>query len=192
MVIVLVTNVMRMSRWERTHEALRQAALELFVTRGYDATATAQVAERAGVSEMTLFRHFPTKEALVVGDSFDPLMADAVRMRSAGEPLMRALTEGVRDAWAQVGDADTEALRRRVRIIAQTPTLRGAIERGSEDTTAALAGALADRGASEVEARVAAAALIAGLSAALLEWARSEQTELEAALTAALDVLGGV
>ncbi|MGC5617733.1 TetR/AcrR family transcriptional regulator, partial [Georgenia sp. Z1491] len=187
----LVTNIMNMGRWERTHEALRQAALELFVQRGYDATGTAQVAERAGVSEMTLFRHFPTKESLVVADSFDPLMADAVRVRPADESLMRALAEGVRAAWTQVEDADVEALRERLRIIAQTPTLRGAIERGSEATITALAGALVDRGANEVRARVAAAAVIAGLSTALLEWERTEQTGLDAALGSALDVLGG-
>lgn len=180
-----------MGRWERTHEALRQAALELFSERGYDATGTAQVAEHAGVSEMTLFRHFPTKEALVVADSFDPLMAEAVGVRPADESLMRALAEGVRVAWAQVEDSDIEALRKRVRIIAQTPTLRGAIERGSEATITALAGALVDRGADEVQARAAAAAMIAGLSAALVEWARVDQTGLDAALGSALDVLSG-
>lgn len=182
---------MGMGRWKRTHEALRQAALELFTERGYDATGTAQVAEYAGVSEMTLFRHFPTKEALVVADSFDPLMAGAVRVRPADESLMRALAEGVRVALAQVEDSDIEALHSRVRIIVQTPTLRGAIERGSEATITALAGALVDRGTDEVQARVAAAAVIAGLSAALLEWARTDQTGLSAALGSALDVLGG-
>ena len=180
-----------MGRWDRTHEALQQAALALFAEQGYAATGTAQVAERAGVSEMTLSRHFPTKEALILADSFDPLMAKTVRERPADESPMRALTEGIRVALAQIENADVEALRLRVRIIAQTPALAGAIERGSEDTIAALARALADRGAGEVRARVAAAAVIAGLSAALLEWARSEHTGLDVALSCALDVLGG-
>ncbi len=182
---------MGMGRWELTHGALRQAALELFAERGYDATGTALIAERVGVSEMTLFRHFPSKEALVVADSFDPLMADAVRARPASEWVMRALAEGIRVAWGQVEDADVEVLRERLRIVAQTPSLRGAIERGSEATLTALAGALVDRGAGEVRARVAAAAVIAGLSAALLEWARADHGGLDAALGSALDVLGG-
>ncbi|KAA9392895.1 TetR family transcriptional regulator [Kocuria coralli] len=180
-----------MGRWERTHEALRQAAFELFPEHGYSATGTAQIARCAGVSEMTLFRHFPTKEALVVADSFDPLMADAVRLRPAEEPAMRALAEGIRSAWAQVGDEEAQALRERLRIIVQTPVLRGAIERGSEDTAIALAGALVDRGVSETQARVATAAVIAGLSTALLDWVRTDQTALDAALGSALDVLGG-
>ncbi|HNP15627.1 MAG TPA: helix-turn-helix domain-containing protein, partial [Terrimesophilobacter sp.] len=59
-----------MSRWDRTHDALLQAALELFEEHGFDATGTVQIARRAGVSEMTLFRHFPSKEALLLADPF--------------------------------------------------------------------------------------------------------------------------
>lgn len=180
-----------MRRWDRTHEALTQSALALFAECGYDATTTAQIAGRAGVSEMTLFRHFPTKEALLLADPFDPLMAEAVRARPVAEPAMRALSEGIRHAWTQVDPEVSEVLRDRLRIIAQTPTLRGAIERGSEETIAALASALEDRGAGRARAQVAAAAVIAGLSAALLDWARSEQASLDAVLDAALDVLGG-
>lgn len=164
----------------------------MFAVRGYEATGTAQIAARAGVSEMTLFRHFPTKEALLLADPFDPLMAERVRTRPARETAMRALTEGIRQAWAQVDAASVEALRERLRIVALTPSLRGAVERGSEETVAALTGALVERGVSVGQARVAASAVIAGLSAALLGWARSEETAVDAALGSALDVLGGV
>ena len=189
--LLLVTNNRRVDRWTRTHEALQQAAAELFAERGYDATATAQIAERAGVSEMTLFRHFPTKEALVLVDPFDPLMAEAVRECPADEPAMRALAEGIRRTWAQIDPVSVQVLRERLRLVARTPTLRGAIERSSEGTVTALASALTDRGADEAQARVAATAVIAGLGAALLEWAESERTALDDALGAALDVLGG-
>lgn len=180
-----------MGRWEQTHKSLRKAALELFAEQGYEATATAQVAERAGVSEMTLFRHFPTKEMLLLADTFDPLMAEAVRARPEHEPAMRALAEGVREAWKQVDVEDVRALRDLLRIVACTPNLRGAIERNSGETAEALRGALVDRGVSEMQAHVAVSAVIAGLSAALLNWAQSEQPSLDAALTQALDLLGG-
>ena len=36
------------------------------------------IAKATGVSHMTFFRHFPTKEAVVVSDLFDPLIAEAV------------------------------------------------------------------------------------------------------------------
>lgn len=163
----------------------------MFAERGYDSTATAEIAERAGVSEMTLFRHFPTKEALLLADQFDPSMAETVRARPADERALRALAEGIRQAWTHVGAEDAELLSDRLRIIAEAPTLRGGIERNNEETVAALVRALMDRGVCEEQARVAATAVIAGLSAALLDWARSEETTLHAALASALDTLGG-
>lgn len=180
-----------MGRWERTHDALRQAAVELFAERGYEQTGTAQIAERAGVSEMTLFRHFRTKEALLLADPFDPLMAEMVRTRPADEHSMRALAEGIRQAWDRIGAEEEQMLRELLRLVARTPTLRGAIERNSGETIAALVGALKDRGVREDQACVAASAVIAGLSTALLEWARSDQHRLDAVLGSALDVLGG-
>ncbi|MGP5673622.1 TetR/AcrR family transcriptional regulator [Brachybacterium alimentarium] len=180
-----------MERWCQTHEALRRAAAELFAERGYDAATTAQVADRAGVSEMTLFRHFPTKERLLLADPFDPLMADAVQARPAHEPAMTALAEGIRQAWGRVDAESARTLRNQLRIIARAPALRGAIERNSDETVAALVAALRVRGVEETPARVAAAAVIAGLSTALLEWARSEHTPVDVAIASALDLLGG-
>jgi AcrR family transcriptional regulator len=44
------------------------AAVDLFTEQGYDATTVAQIAERAGVTKSTFFRHFPDKrEVLVAG-----------------------------------------------------------------------------------------------------------------------------
>lgn len=180
-----------MGRWDRTHTALKRAALELFTDGGYDATATTAIAARAGVSEMTLFRHFATKESLLLADPFDPLMADAVRVRPEPERAMTALVRGIWQAWEQVNPESTQELRGILRIVAQTPTLGGAVERNSTATTDALTGALLDRGVSEPQARVAAAAVIAGLSAALLDWARTEDASLDTALHSALNVLGG-
>lgn len=180
-----------MGRWDRTHAALQQAALELFATQGYSATGTAQIAAHAGVSEMTLFRHFPAKEALLLDDPFDPLIADAVRSRPGDETAMCALTEGIRQAWGDVDTDGVHALRTRLRIMAESASLRGAIERNSEATVTALTGALTDRGLDNTSARVAATAAVAGLGVALLEWARSEELSLRQALERALDVLGG-
>lgn len=188
---MLVTNITRMDRWARTHEALRAAALELFAAQGYDATGTAEIAARAGVSEMTLFRHFPSKEALLLEDPFDPLMADAVRSRPSGEPAMRALTAGIRSVWQGMEADAADALRARLRILTAASGLHGAIERNSAATTDALVMALVARGSSGTDARVAATAVIAGLGVALLSWARSDEPDPGAALGAALDVLGG-
>lgn len=165
--------------------------MEMFAQHGYVAASTAQIAERAGVSEVTLFRHYPSKEALLLSDPFDPLLADAVRTRPVQETAMRALAEGIRQVWNQIDAERERQLRGLLRIVAQTPSLRGAIERSSEETVAALVDALVVRGVSETDARVAASATIGGLSAALLDWAQSENSPLDTTLASALAVLGG-
>ena len=171
--------------------ALRRAAAELFAESGYDAAGTAEIARRAGVSEMTLFRHFATKESLLLADPFDPLMAEGVRRRPAGEPAMAALAEGIREALKGIDHEAAAGLRIQLRIIAATPSLRGAIERNSDATVGALIEALGTRGVTPLKARIAATAVIAGLSVALLDWAQSDGLPLAAALGSALDVLGG-
>ncbi len=46
-------------------EKILQAALELFATEGYNATATSKIAKKAGVSEGLIFRHFNNKKGLL-------------------------------------------------------------------------------------------------------------------------------
>jgi len=56
----------RRSRSARqTRDRLARAAVELFTTRGYHETTTPLLAERAGVAEGTIYRHFPSKDDLL-------------------------------------------------------------------------------------------------------------------------------
>jgi AcrR family transcriptional regulator len=47
-----------------TRQRLIRTALELFTTRGYHDTTTAQIAKKAGVAEGTIYRHFASKQQL--------------------------------------------------------------------------------------------------------------------------------
>src|SRR5207253_6008381 len=53
------------SKVQRTRERIMEAFFRLAVERGIDSTSTRAVAEEAGVSELTLFRHFGDKATLV-------------------------------------------------------------------------------------------------------------------------------
>ena len=108
----------------QTRKALADAALELFVARGYDRVGVKDVADAADVSVTTLFKYFPSKEALVFdqeGDVEAALVA-VVRDRPAGRSVPEALREHLRGQLAdRPGQADIAAF---VRLIELTPALR--------------------------------------------------------------------
>src|SRR4051794_13295308 len=84
-----------MARWEPgARERLVLAAVDLFADQGYDATTVAQIAEKAGVTKSTFFRHFPDKRELLVAGQ---------------ETLCRLLTEGIADAPEDSGPLDAIA-----------------------------------------------------------------------------------
>jgi AcrR family transcriptional regulator len=178
-----------MTKAERTHAALLRAALELFDERGYDATTAAAIASRAGVSEMTFFRHFASKDAVLVDDPYDPLIAAAVIRQPADLPPLHAAVAGVADAWSSVPPPASAEVRERLRIVSRTPSLRGALARNSTATADAISQALKSRGVSGIDAQIAAAATIAALNAALLAWADGDDADLGMAIGSAVRVL---
>ena len=62
----LIAKVADMARWEPDAPArLERAALQLFVERGYQNVTVVEIAERAGLTKATFFRHYADKEALL-------------------------------------------------------------------------------------------------------------------------------
>jgi len=179
------------TRTERTRAALLDAAFALFGEQGFETTTVAQIADRAGVTEMTFYRHFGTKDALVVDDPYDPLMADAVIAADPELPPLPAIAAGVRAAWRAVPEPDAAAVRDRLRFVASSPSLRAAMAKSSAATEAALADALQRRGADTTAATVAAAAAVAALNGPQDAWAEAPATPLESAIDLATDVLSG-
>jgi len=84
-------------RRRSTHEALRQAALKSFASKGFANVTVTELAREAGVTERTFFRHFPTKEAVLFQDYETQLewLAEALAQRPASEPLFDAILASV-------------------------------------------------------------------------------------------------
>src|SRR3989442_13603689 len=60
----------RMTRWGPDAQGrLMKSALELYAKRGYDQTTVAEIAERAGLTERTFFRHFADKKEVLFAGS---------------------------------------------------------------------------------------------------------------------------
>ncbi|SEF18026.1 transcriptional regulator, TetR family [Streptomyces sp. 2112.3] len=79
----------------RTRQALTDAAVRLFTERGFDQVGVREVAEAADVSLSTLFKHFPSKEALVfdLDTDMEGALVAAVRDRAPGQPVLHALRD---------------------------------------------------------------------------------------------------
>lgn len=159
---------------ERTDSRLRRVALQLFMERGFDTTSVAAVAMAAGVSHMTFFRHFPTKESVVVQDVFDPAIAAAVAAQPASwTPLVRSVHGLVTALDSEEARAELASVefRQRVVLAASTPSLRAAMWSAGRETEDAVARVLLDGGASELAARAASGALMGAATSLLLAWA---------------------
>jgi AcrR family transcriptional regulator len=73
--------------------------LELFLRDGYDATTVAAIARAAGVSHMTFFRHFPTKESVVLDDPYDPVTGPHSLLRALVGCSCKGLGGSRETAW---------------------------------------------------------------------------------------------
>lgn len=98
-------------RWSRRKDARRgelvNAALDLFVERGFAATRAEDVAARAGVSKGTLYLYFDNKEALfqaVVRDTLvAPIAQWAERIETSDEPTLNLLRALMYAWWERIG-----------------------------------------------------------------------------------------
>jgi AcrR family transcriptional regulator len=152
--------------------------MRLFLERGYDATTVSDVAAAAEVSHMTVFRHFPTKEALVLADDYDPLLVERITARPASEPLLRRLQAGLVQALAEVLAADRELLLARTRFVLATPALRARQWETQYATQQAVVAALCGDTTADPEREfrvwVATGVCLAAAAAAIVRWAQQD------------------
>jgi AcrR family transcriptional regulator len=102
-----VTTAQGTGRRERkkatTRKAIADAALRLFLERGYEGVTVREVAEEADVSATTLLNYFPTKESLIFDRDTDieTSLVRAVVERPAGATPLDALRAHLRDRVAR-------------------------------------------------------------------------------------------
>jgi AcrR family transcriptional regulator len=181
-----------MGRWEPNPRGrLEQAALELYGERGFDETTVKEIAQRAGLTERTFFRHFADKREVLFPHT-NPLQQTLVEALAAApenasplEAVVAALLAG-----SELMQERREAACRRQAVIAGHAELQ---ER-ELIKLAALAAALADglrrRGVPAPTANLAAEAGTAVFKLAFQRWiGESDPPELTRLLQEALDDL---
>lgn len=166
---------LRERKKQRTHAAISDAAITLFLEHGFHQVSVAQVAEAAEVSKRTLFAYFPTKEDLVVHRLADHETESArvVRARPPGTAPLTALREhfltGLRERDPISGLNDHPQVLRLTRMILDTPSLVARMERFKTGAERALAQALRETADTpELTARLAAVQIVA------VQWALAQ------------------
>lgn len=84
-----------MNKEERQEEVI-QSALALFIEKGYKGTTTSEIAKMANISEVTLFRHFKSKEELFMAGVKPILQVSLNKMKL--DPSLNSFEDQLKDA----------------------------------------------------------------------------------------------
>jgi AcrR family transcriptional regulator len=160
------------TRWEpNARGRLAQAAMELYSERGFEQTTVAEIAERAGLTERTFFRHFADKrEVLFAGaGTLQEIVVSAVASAPDSAAPVVAAAAGV-EAAAAVLQEGREYSRQRQAVIAANAELRERELIKLASLAAAIAAALRRRGVRDPTANLTAEVAIAVFRIAFERW----------------------
>jgi AcrR family transcriptional regulator len=161
-----------MVRWEPDSPGrLEQAALALFGELGYEETTVAAIAERAGVTERTFFRHFADKREVLFGGgtAFQDAIVAGVQRADAELPPLAAVAEGFAAVGDQLQGRRQFALARNA-IIAANPALQERELIKLASIARAVGETLRRRGLGEPDAELAAELGVAAFRVAFGQW----------------------
>ena len=160
----------------QTREAIRVSALRLIEQKGFDTTTVQEIADAAGVSHMTFFRYFPTKEAVVAQDDYDPMLAELIAARPAGEPVIETVRHAVAAGLVRIYATDRDQLLARSKLMLSAPTLRAAAMENQIATQELILAALhqRDRKTPDLRTRVLVGASLGALTTAVMAWVESD------------------
>lgn len=170
------------------------SALELYAEQGFDQTTALEIAQRAGVTERTFFRHFADKREVLFGGAGDlqelvvraiadvPPSTGPVDVVSAALESAASLLEGRRDFS-----------RSRAAVIAANPSLQERELLKLASLAAAAAAALRRRGVPDPAAGLAAETGVTVFKSGFETWIGDEPTgDLAQCIREALDRLRGL
>ena len=162
-----------MARWQpNASERLALAALELFAERGYENTTVIDIAQRAGLTKSTFFRHFRDKrEVLFGGDAMARLLAGAIIAAPAAAAPLEAVAQALDAAGREIfTPARRDFTARRRAVVAAHPDLQEREALKGLGLTAAMTGALRRRGVPGLTSCVAAELGTLALKIAYERW----------------------
>jgi AcrR family transcriptional regulator len=161
-----------MARWQPDARGrLEQAAMALYVERGFESTTVAEIAQRAGLTERTFFRHFGDKREVLFAGSADlvQLLIDRVTGAPDDATPIAAVRAALQAAGAVIQERG-EWSKQRQAVIAANPELRERELVKLASLASALTDALRRRGVKEPVASLTGEAGIATFKVAFERW----------------------
>jgi AcrR family transcriptional regulator len=165
------------ARWQPgARERLVLSAVELFTEQGYDATTVAQIAERAGLTKSTFFRHFSDKRELLVAgqETLSQLLAEGIAEAAAGATPLEAVATGLERASSAMGPMNREIGPRLKAAVASSAELQERDALKSVGLAAAMTAALIARGIPDTTAQLAAELGVLAFKRGFAEWSEAD------------------
>ncbi|WP_066043076.1 TetR/AcrR family transcriptional regulator [Herbiconiux solani] len=162
-----------MPRWKPDgRERLVVAALDLFTEQGFDQTTVAQIAERAGLTRSTFFRHFSDKrEILAAGQELlSRLLAEGITSAPPSATPLEAVAAGLDSASGEMTEFNRELGPRIHAAVEANEELRTRNAMKSIGMAAAMVEALQERGVGEAAAHVAAELGVLAFKTGFARW----------------------
>jgi len=157
------------------------AAVDLFTEQGYDATTVAQIAERAGVTKSTFFRHFSDKRELLVAgqDTLSTLLAEGIAEAPASASPLEAVAAGLERASSAMGPTNRELGPRIQAAVAASTELQERDALKSVGLASAMTTALLDRGVPATTAHLAGELGVLAFKQGYARWSDGDRDEAD-------------
>jgi AcrR family transcriptional regulator len=170
---------LRERKKQETRAALSLAVIRLSAERGWRNVTIAEAAAAANVSERTFRNYFSSKGEAVTARHVDRMLrvAAELRARPASEPLWDAVTSAVAGPFAG-GEPPGREWTNAIRLMLSETEVQGEILRATAVVQREVAAAVAERTGTDAERdlypTLVAAAIGAGITAALEQWLRAD------------------
>ena len=180
-------------RRSTTKDHITDVALDLFVSRGFDEVSVDDVAQAAGIARRTLFRYYPSKNAIPWGDFNAHL--DLMRILLAAVPHNVPVGSALRSvllAFNDFGEIELSKHRQRMRVILETAALQAhsmTMYAGWRAVVAEFVARRTDASAGDLVPQTTAWTMLGVALSAYEHWLADETVSLEDALNGAYDTV---
>jgi AcrR family transcriptional regulator len=176
----------------KTRLAIQEHALRLIKDQGYENTTVEQIAEAAEISPSTFFRYFPTKDAVVLTDEYDPLLIEAFRAQPPEVPVVHAFRIAYREVFSDLTGEEAQTFFERAELVLQVPELRASFLDSLVDSVNLLVVEIAERSgrpADDPGVRAVSGAVVGVAITEFLYWSAHPAGDFAAAIDAAMELL---